>query len=87
MARNFQIGDIVTINTDTKARDQYGQSISSGDFIEAYSKAEVLYYNDKNTESTNDDIVKIKIIRGDQKLNGKTVWVSSSDFKKIEKVY
>lgn len=87
MARNFQVGDIVTINTDTKARDQYGQPIASGDLIESYSKARVVDYNDKSTESVNDDVVKIKIISGDSDLKGKTVWVNSSDFKRIKKVY
>lgn len=88
MARAFEIGDLVRFTGDTKARDQYGQVIRSGNFyIEAYSKGRVVAYNDKYTDSTNDDIVKIEIKSGDDTLNGKTVWVKSSDFEKVDKVY
>ena len=59
---------MVIITNDTKVNDQYGQSIKSGDFVEAYSKARVVYYNDKHIDKTKDDIVKIKIISGDVNL-------------------
>ncbi len=88
MKRAFEIGDLISFIGDTKARDQYGQVIQSGDFyVDAYSKGRVIAYNDKYTDSQDDDLVKIEIISGDESLCGKRIWVKSCDFRKIDKVY
>lgn len=87
MPRVFKIGDLVKITRKTRARDQYGQPIKSGNIIDPFSKARIVSYNDKYTETSSDDILKLKITSGDPRLKGKEVWVRSGDFKKLDKVY
>lgn len=88
MNRYFDIGEAIRFLRKTKARDKYGQVIKTNNFyIDAYSKGVVVSYNDKYTDSDKDDLVKIKITSGDESLVGKTAWVKSCDFEKIDKVY
>lgn len=83
----FRIGDLVEIVRKTRALNQYGQPIGSGEYIDAYSHARVVAYNDRYTENVSDDFIKVKIVSGDDDLKGKEVWIAAKDFQKVDKVY
>jgi hypothetical protein len=85
MSRNYNIGNKVEIYADTQALNPYGQA--TGHTINKYSLGIVTGYNDKYTSETDDDFAKIKITSGDKELEGKEVWVKSTDFSHITKKY
>lgn len=83
----FNIGETIKFNKRTTTCNEYGQY--NGYIIDQYSVGEVENYKDKYTKDVSDDIVKVKIKKGDQELIGKCVWVKIKDCPKssISQVY
>lgn len=85
MSRIYKIGQKIFAIRESRACNSYGQL--SGDIIDKGAKGIVTAYNDKFTDETLDDLVKIKITSGDNNLVGKEIWIKSNDFNKIIKQY